>query len=220
MSGATTDPDELLEIFDAKGRSTGCASKRDAIHREGLWHLAFFCWIVTSAGDVVLQRRATTKDVWPDRFDASAAGHVRFGETIAQAAREIEEELGLHVDFAALVPVMRHRQEHRHESGIVDRELHDVHLLRCDLPLPDYRPGPEVSGLVAVPLRALVALAQRTLLEIPTTLVTFDSEGRAIEAAIVLHREDLVPYDAAYLGALALAAAALPAAHAEPAASR
>ena len=220
MSGATTDPDELLEVFDAKGRSTGRARKRDAIHREGLWHLAFFCWIVTSAGDVVLQRRATTKDVWPGRFDASAAGHVRFGETIAQAAREVEEELGLQVDFGALVPVMRHRQEHRHDSGIVDRELHEVHLLRCDLPLTDYRPGPEVSGLVAVPLRALVALAQHTLQEIPTTLVTFDPESHAIETAMVLRSCDLVPYDAGYLGALALAAAALPAARAQVATSR
>ena len=210
MSATTTDPGELLEVFDAKGRATGRAKRRDVIHREGLWHLAFFCWIVTSAGEVVLQRRADDKDVWPGRFDASAAGHVRFGETIAQAAREIDEELGLDVDFAALVPVMRHRQEHRHESGLVDRELHDVFLLRCDRPLEDYRPGPEVSGLTAVPLRALLALGQRTALEIPTTLVTFDAAGHALRSAIVLHREDLVPYDVGYLGALAMAAAALP----------
>jgi isopentenyldiphosphate isomerase len=210
VTGAITDPDELLEVFDAKGRPTGRAKTRAAIHREGLWHLAFFCWIVTSAGDVVLQKRAATKDVWPGRFDASAAGHVRFGETIAQAAREIEEELGLHVDFAALVPVMRHREEHVHDNGLVDRELHDVHLLRCDRPLEDYRPGPEVSGLVAVPLRELVALVQRTRLELKATLVTFDAEGRASRTPIVLHREDLVPCDVGYLSALALAAAALP----------
>lgn len=105
---------------------------------------------------------------------------------------------------------MRHRQEHFHENGLIDRELHDVHLLRCDLPLEDYRPGPEVSGITAVPLRALVELAQRTRLEIPTTLVTFDSAGRASRKAIVLHREDLVPYDVAYHSAIALAAAARP----------
>ena len=210
MTGATTDPDELLEVFDKQGRATGRAKTRGAIHHEGLWHLAFFCWIVTSAGDVVLQKRAASKDVWPGRFDASAAGHVRFGETIAQAAREIEEELGLVVDYAALVPVMRHRQEHVHDNGLVDRELHDVHLLRSDLPLEDYRPGPEVSGLAAVQLRALVELAQRTRLEIPTTLVTFDAEGRATRTAMVLHREDLVPYDVGYYSAIALAAAALP----------
>ena len=79
MKVATNDPDELLEVFDKNGHGTGRAKTRAEIHRQGLWHLAFFCWIVTSAGEVVLQRRAATKDVWPGRFDASAAGHVRFG---------------------------------------------------------------------------------------------------------------------------------------------
>ncbi|MDB4943056.1 MAG: putative Nudix hydrolase YfcD [Labilithrix sp.] len=206
---ALTDPDELLEVFDKEGRGTGRARRRADIHREGLWHLAFFCWIVTREGDVVLQRRADGKDVWPGRFDASAAGHVRFGETTAQASREIEEELGLVVDPAELVPVMRHAQEDRHASGIVDREIHDVHLHRSAVPLERYRPGPEVSGLVAVPMRNLVALSERTRLELPAELVTFEGE-RAVRAPIVLHREDLVPYPVGYLRAIALAAAALP----------
>ena len=208
MSAATTDPDELLEVFDAKGRPTGRAELRRVIHERGLWHLAFFCWIVTGAGSVVLQRRASWKDTWPGCFDASAAGHVRFGENLAQAARELDEELGLSVDVASLEPVMRHRQEHRHANGLVDRELQDVYLLRCDRRLEDYRPGPEVSGLALVPLRALVELAQRTRLEIPTTLVTFDDQHRPLRTPRVLHREDLVPSDPGYHQAIALAAAA------------
>jgi isopentenyldiphosphate isomerase len=208
VTAATTDPDELLEVFDAKGRPTGHARSRREIHERGLWHLAFFCWIVTEAGNVVLQRRAAWKDVWPNRFDASAAGHVRFGENLAQAARELDEELGLVVDVAALEPVMRHRQEHRHESGLVDREVGDVYLLRCDRRLEDYRPGPEVSGLTLVPLRSLVQLAERTRLEIPSVLVTFDEHHVATHTPFVLHREDLVPYDPGYHGAIALAAAA------------
>lgn len=210
MKVATNDPDELLEVFDKNGRGTGRARTRAEIHRQGLWHLAFFCWIVTSAGEVVLQRRAATKDVWPGRFDASAAGHVRFGENLAQAAREIDEELGVKIPVTSLVPVMRHRVEHVHENGLIDREILDVHLVRCDLPLDRYRPGPEVSGLVAVPLRELGLLARRARLEIATMLVTFDSEGNATRAPLVMHCEDLVPYDVGYYGALALAAAALP----------
>ncbi len=208
MTAATTDPDELLEVFDAKGRPTGHAKTRREIHEQGLWHLAFFCWIVTGAGNVVLQRRAAWKDAWPNRFDASAAGHVRFGENLAQAARELDEELGLTIDVAALEPVMRHRQEHRHESGLIDREVHDVYLLRCDRRLEDYRPGPEVSGLALVPLRSLVQLAERTRLEIPTVLVTFDEQFEPSRTPFVLQREDLVPSDPGYLAAIALAAAA------------
>jgi isopentenyldiphosphate isomerase len=208
VTAATTDPHELLEVFDKHGRPTGRAETRRVVHEKGLWHLAFFCWIVTHAGDVVLQKRASWKDTWPGRFDASAAGHVRFGENLAQAARELDEELGLRVDVAALEFVLRSREETRHASGLVDRELHDVYLLRCDQPLEDYRPGPEVAGLTSVPLRSFVELAQRTRLEIPTTLVTFDDAHVATRTPFVLHHEDLVPCDPGHLWALALAAAA------------
>jgi 8-oxo-dGTP pyrophosphatase MutT (NUDIX family) len=157
---------------------------------------------------VVLQKRAATKDVWPGRFDASAAGHVRFGETPAEAAREIEEELGLEVPFAELTPVMRHFQEHVHESGLLDREIHDVHVLRCDRPLEDYRPGPEVAGLTAAPLAAVAELACGARASLLTTLVTFDDRGRARSTPVTLHADDLVPYDRAYWDRLAAAAAA------------
>jgi isopentenyldiphosphate isomerase len=180
--------DELLEVFDAAGHPSGVAKTRAAVHRDGDWHLAFFCWIFRG-DDVVLQKRALFKDVWPGRFDASAAGHVRFGETTAEAAREIDEELGIMVDPRSLYPLMRHFQEHVHANGIIDREIHDVHLLRCELPLEEYRPGPEVTALVAVPFDALLELVSGTRESIATTL------GE-------LHQGDLVPYDLAYWRAL------------------
>ena len=207
-----TDPEELLEVFDAAGRPTGVAKTRAAIHRDGDWHLAFFCWIFRDGKDgveVILQKRAQTKDVWPGRYDASAAGHVRFGETAAQASREIEEELGLQVDPSQLVPVMRHRQEHVHGlavdrlTDLVDREVHDVHVLHCALPLEDYRPGPEVSGLCAVPIDALLELTQGTRESIATTLVTFDDVGGAHHEPLRLDRQQLVSYDAGYLEEIA-----------------
>jgi len=208
-NAATSDPAELLEVYDASGEPTGIAKARGAIHRDGDWHLAFFCWIVrrTGAGlEVVLQKRAAFKDVWPGRFDASAAGHVRFGETTAESAREIDEELGLHVDVAELEPLVRHRQEHVHANGLVDRELHDVHLLRCDRALEGYRPGPEVTGLVSVPLDEIVELAGGARRSIATTLVSFDAQGTPAHASFVLEQRDLVPYDAAYWQAIRAAA--------------
>ena len=207
-----TPDDELLEVYDAAGRATGMAKTRAAVHRDGDWHLAFFCWIVRQgAGDVlevVLQQRAANKDVWPLRFDASAAGHVRFGETLAEAAREIEEELGLVAPPGALVPVMRHPHEHVHDNGIVDREIHDVHLWRCDEPLESYRPGPEVVGVTAAPLADVVELAKGSRTSLATLLITFDAGGHATQTPIDLKNGDLVPYDAAYWEKLALAARA------------
>jgi isopentenyldiphosphate isomerase len=212
-----TPDDELLEVYDAAGRATGVAKTRAAVHRDGDWHLAFFCWIVrqdAGAGaegrhDVVLQKRAANKDVWPGRFDASAAGHVRFGESGVEAAREIEEELGIVAPPGALVPVMRHHHEHTHDNGLVDREIHDVHLWRHDEPLESYRPGPEVIGIAAAPLADVVALATGARTSLATSLVTFDARGRATHTPIDLKTGDLVPYDAAYWERLVRAARAL-----------
>lgn len=185
-----TDPDELLEIYDADGQPTGRAKPRGLVHRDGDWHLAFFCWIVRDGPrgpELVLQKRSERKDVWPGRFDASAAGHVRFGETRAEAIREIEEELGLVVAERELVPLPRHSQEHRHPNGIVDREHHDLNLLRCDLRLEDYHPDAlEVSGLATAPVVELAELADGRRAGIDTELVEFDKANRPCRSALYL----------------------------------
>jgi isopentenyl-diphosphate Delta-isomerase len=153
------DPDEQLEIYDEQGNPTGVAKSRRAIHRDGEWHLAFFCWIVTTDGRVLLQKRAETKDVWPGRWDASAAGHVRFGEGLGGALREIEEELGIQAPAMSELDYLgRFSTTSTHDNGIVCREHQDTFRWRSDRALSDYRPGPEVASLLLVPLSELAAL--------------------------------------------------------------
>src|SRR5438874_1051859 len=208
-----TDPDELLEVFDGTGRPTGRAKPRGRIHFDGDWHLAFFCWIVrpgSTGAELVLQKRSAGKDVFPGRFDASAAGHVRFGETRADMLREIHEELGLSVAEADLVALPRHRQEHTHANGILDREFHDLNLLRCDLALEAYEPSlVEVSGLTAVPASALADLAEGRLASIGTELVAHTADGLVRRSPFRLRRPHLVPYDRGYHRRLAERAAEL-----------
>jgi isopentenyldiphosphate isomerase len=197
-----TDPHEPLEVYDAAGQPTGRAKARGAVHLDGDWHLAFFCWIVRAGPDgpeLVLQKRSPRKDVWPGRFDASSAGHVRFGETRAEMLRELDEELGLVVAESELVRLPRHSQEHAHPNGIVDREHHELNLLRCDLPFEAYRPSPvEVSGLAAVPALALAELTEGRRGSIETELVEFDSDSDLRRSPCLLRRDDLVPYDGHY----------------------
>ena len=155
------EPTELLEVYDAEGTPTGVAKPRDAIHRDGDWHLAFFCWIVDRHGRVLLQRRAATKDVWPMRLDASAAGHVRFAEGIEGALREIEEELGVPPpSLRELDYLGRFRHASVHPNGITCREWEKTYVWRSDRALADYRPGPEVHSLLLHPLASLDALGE------------------------------------------------------------
>lgn len=199
------DPSEPLEVFDAAGRPTGRAKSRAAIHLDGDWHQAFHCWIVRQppggAAEIVLQRRALSKDTFPGRWDAAAAGHWRFGETPEQAAREVAEELGLAVDFARLRYVGRERLSRHFPNGLIDREHHQVYRLECDRPLATYRPSPvEVIGVAAFAARALLALAARRRERVMATeAVSVDPDGQLRPEQVEIGREDIVPYSSARL---------------------
>lgn len=110
-------------------------------HRRGLWHRCFHCWIFGSdSGEpyLLVQRRAATKDTWPGYLDVTAAGHLGAGEESLDGLREVEEELGLRVDPGRLVPLGMRRVEQKIPGGL-DREFHDVFLLREDTPPGDLR---------------------------------------------------------------------------------
>jgi isopentenyldiphosphate isomerase len=195
------DPNELLEVFDAAGRPTGHARARAAIHRDGDWHLAFHCWIVRTGRrgqEVVLQRRALTKDTFPGYWDAAAAGHWRFGETPAQAAREVAEELGLEVPFSSLTWRARATTERSHANGLVDREHHEVYVLDWPAPLSSYRPDPaEVSMLGAFRAVELIDVAANRRARVHATeAVAVGPDGGSRPVAATLTRADMVPYSA------------------------
>jgi isopentenyldiphosphate isomerase len=194
------DPTELLEVFTSDGQPTGRPKPRAAIHVDGDWHLAFHCWILRKhRTEVVLQRRSLEKDTFAGVWDAAAAGHWRFGESAAQAAREIEEELGIEVPFEDLTFRARERSARRFPNGLTDREFHDVYVLEDDRPLTDYRPRPaEVSGLAAFPAQGLLALAGGISDGLEALESVSVASGGLLESTTVrLTRADLVPYSAA-----------------------
>ena len=137
--------DELLDVVDDRGRHQG-VKRRDAVHRDGDWHLAFHLWVVRPDG-VLLQRRARTKDSWPGRLDATAAGHLLAGETIRDGLREAEEELGVAYAFEDLAELGVHRVDE-----VANRELQHVFAVRDDRPLDAWTglDREEVDGLVLV----------------------------------------------------------------------
>jgi isopentenyldiphosphate isomerase len=202
MAVQQNDPGELLEVFTASGQPTGEAKTRAAIHLDGDWHLAFHCWILRDGGrQVVLQRRSLLKDTFAGLWDAAAAGHWRFGELAADAAREIAEELGLEVPFEALHYRTRERSARAFPNGLTDRELHDVYVLEDDRPLSAYRPDPaEVVGVAAFATSELLALQEgiaQAIEALESVLVT--RAGSVESTSVRLRRDDLVPYSAARL---------------------
>jgi isopentenyldiphosphate isomerase len=196
------DPAELLEVFDAEGRATGRAKPRAAIHLNGDWHLAFHCWILRRDGqEVVLQQRSQHKDTYAGNWDAAAAGHWRFGETAAEAAREIAEELGIEVRFEDLIFRGRESSARRFPNGLTDHEFHEVYVLYDDRPLTAYRPDPaEVVGLAAFPLDALISVVAGEAVSVTASeAVAVSADGGVAPNRVTLSRDQMVPYTAARL---------------------
>jgi isopentenyldiphosphate isomerase len=202
MAVQQNDPGELLEVFTSSGQPTGQAKTRAAIHLDGDWHLAFHCWILRDRGrQIVLQRRSLLKDTFAGLWDAAAAGHWRFGESAPDAAREIAEELGIDVPFAALHYRTRERSARAFPNGLTDRELHDVYVLEDDRPLTDYRPDPaEVIGVAALPASELLAVHEGIAQAVEALESVSVTRAGSLElTAVRLTRDDLVPYSAARL---------------------
>lgn len=84
-----------IQIVDEHNRPVRAGTQQEA-WQKGLHHQIVRMMIEDGTGNILLQKRALGKKLYPGRWDSSAAGHVDAGETYEQAAsRELGEELGL-----------------------------------------------------------------------------------------------------------------------------
>ena len=141
------DP-EPLDVYDDALVHRG-VKERGLVHLDGDWHRSFHCWLFSSdRGSLLAQRRAESKRTYPGRLDTSVAGHYRAGEGVAEGCREAEEELGLTLDPAGLIPLGRSVDMARH-GVLLDREVADIFLYNADVAPHALRPDPkEVATVV------------------------------------------------------------------------
>jgi len=82
-------------IVDAHDNPIGSAPKQQA-WAEGLIHRIVRVMLEDEHGNILLQHRDPSKELYPDRWDNSTAGHVDEGEDYDTAAsRELAEEVGI-----------------------------------------------------------------------------------------------------------------------------
>jgi isopentenyldiphosphate isomerase len=90
--------DELFDVVNERDEVID-RKPRGEVHRLGLRHRAVHVLVFNARGQVFLQKRSLTKDRQPGLWDSSVSGHVGAGESYdAAAARELQEEIGLHSD--------------------------------------------------------------------------------------------------------------------------
>jgi isopentenyldiphosphate isomerase len=124
---------------------------RAEVHERGDWHRVFHCLVVRPAAcTVVLQRRSRAKASFGGLLDLSVTGHLSAGESPLDGVREYEEELGVAVEAATLVPLgVRLLADDAGEGR--NREVVHVFLAADDRPLDTYAPASaEVEELVEV----------------------------------------------------------------------
>ncbi len=104
---------------------------RSLAHREKRWHRTVHVWIY-SGDRVLLQRRASSKESFPNYLDISAAGHITAGDSIVESAiREVEEELGITITESELIALGEGRQEFDiPESNFYDREIPSIFIVK------------------------------------------------------------------------------------------
>jgi 8-oxo-dGTP pyrophosphatase MutT (NUDIX family) len=87
--------DELVLIVDRDNRELGAAPRRQ-MRAQGLAHRAAYVLVFNSRGELFVEKRTPTKDIYPGCYDPAAGGVVLAGESYEQSAeRELQEELGI-----------------------------------------------------------------------------------------------------------------------------
>ncbi|MBI2464804.1 NUDIX domain-containing protein [Candidatus Shapirobacteria bacterium] len=95
----TTDPqEELLTQVDEHNQIIGSITRGSAHSTLGTFYRTIYVLVKDNQGKVLIQKRSTTKDLYPNCWDLSVGGHVNFGHSYPETAvREVGEELGLSV---------------------------------------------------------------------------------------------------------------------------
>nr|POR04267.1 NUDIX hydrolase [Cobetia sp. MM1IDA2H-1] len=90
----TVIQDEIIQLVDARNRPCGTAPRRQ-MRRYRYWHRATYAFVLNASGELCIQKRTMSKEVFPGYFDLASGGVVGAGEAVHVAARrELEEEIG------------------------------------------------------------------------------------------------------------------------------
>lgn len=192
--------EEQLRIFDQNKHPIGVASRRD-VHHYGYWHEVFHCWMITLIeGEyyVYLQLRSPFKKDYPGLYDITAAGHLLADESVEDGIREVEEELGISVQYEDLtsLDILSYQVEN---DTIIDKEFANVFLLNSRLQFDDFKlQVEEVTGMIRVKLNDFEQLWSHQADQVKACGFKIGVDGQSQSFEERIGREDFVAHDGSF----------------------
>jgi len=148
--------EEKIDIFNDKYELVGTANKKEA-HQKGLWHRVFTCILVNpKTKTILLQKKVPGRYSFdrPDYIDVSVGGHYLAGEKIEEGTRELEEEVGIKMNFSNLIPLGVRQTAETVSEGYIVNEFQHIFICPLAQKLEDYHlEEVEVNGLVEMDIQ-------------------------------------------------------------------
>jgi 8-oxo-dGTP pyrophosphatase MutT (NUDIX family) len=188
---------EQIDVYTDEGEHIGAAD-RNVAHRFGLWHKTCHCWIIKNGKSLIFQKRSEKLPVDPGKLFSTASGHVKAGETLAQAfAREVCEETGLVIEN----PVEIFSKPYIYDTVLANgRPHHDyiwwyLYAVKDDRPLSEYNPqDEELDGFVELDIARLYELAEHKIDSMRAPALIRQADGKFSLAEIDVHESEFLMY--------------------------
>lgn len=185
---------ERLKVFDEKYQYLYDES-RDTIHEKGLWHETFHCWLMDD-DHVYIQKRSADKKEFPNLYDITAAGHLLAQEEVMDGIREVEEEIGIKVDYSKLSN-MGFVQDTIRLPYFIDNEFANVFLYQSTFMPDDFiLQQEEVDSIHAVEIQSLAALFHGEVANVRCRNIKTDEVSEILLT-------DFVPHETEYFRTMA-----------------
>ena len=115
--------EELVILVDEQDNELGVMPKMEA-HLKGVLHRAFSVFLFNDNGELLLQKRASSKYHSPSLWTNTCCSHPRKNETIIAAAqRRLQEEMGISADLSVQFS-FKYKAEL--DQGLIEHELDHV----------------------------------------------------------------------------------------------
>ena len=148
---------EKLDIVDENNQLIGIVKSREEISNENLWHRAVSVWIMNENNELLIQKRAVTKKIDPNKWGI-CAGHVLAGEEVLEAmVREIKEEIGIIVKKEELDLMFIDKLKYTTEENITNARFSYMYFYKTNKKIEEYTIQiEELSEVKYVPLKQII----------------------------------------------------------------